>query len=87
MRLSANTAPARALLLSAGALFSRLLGLVRDLLFAFILGGGWAGDLFLAAFRLPHLARRLPRRGPSLWPSSRSSSGKTRSAAGSRPWT
>ncbi|MCL1889355.1 MAG: murein biosynthesis integral membrane protein MurJ [Desulfovibrionaceae bacterium] len=63
MRLSANPVPDRALILSAGALFSRLLGLVRDLLFAFILGGGWAGDLFLAAFRLPHFVRRLLQEG------------------------
>lgn len=53
----------RAACLGLGTLLSRLLGLARDMLFALVLGGGPAADLFLAAFRAPHLARRLLQEG------------------------
>lgn len=43
--------------LAAGTLVSRLLGLGRDLLLAFLLGP--AADAFLVAFRLPNVFRRL----------------------------
>ncbi|MDR2892774.1 MAG: murein biosynthesis integral membrane protein MurJ [Deltaproteobacteria bacterium] len=44
---------------SFGVLFSRLLGLVRDISLAYVLGGGWLADIFLAAFRIPNFTRRL----------------------------
>lgn len=40
-------------------LLSRLLGFVRDMLMASILGTGLAADAFFAAFRFPNLFRRL----------------------------
>lgn len=43
--------------LAAGVLVSRLLGFVRDLFLAFLLGPG--ADAFLVAFRLPNVFRRL----------------------------
>lgn len=50
-----------ALTLASGTLFSRLLGFVRDLFFAFLLGA--AADAFLVAFRLPNMIRRLSAEG------------------------
>ncbi|MDL2313763.1 murein biosynthesis integral membrane protein MurJ [Desulfovibrio sp. OttesenSCG-928-C14] len=38
---------------------SRSLGLCRDIVIAFVLGGGWAADIFLAAMRLPYFIRRV----------------------------
>ena len=38
---------------------SRILGLVRDMLFAPVLGTGPVADAFFVAFRLPNLFRRL----------------------------
>ena len=40
-------------------LFSRVLGLVRDSLFARYVGAGFASDAFLVAFRLPNMFRAL----------------------------
>jgi len=40
-------------------LVSRVLGLVRDTLFALVVGAGLASDCFLIAFRLPNLFRAL----------------------------
>lgn len=54
-----NSSTKEALKLGLGMGCSRVLGLARDILFAYILGTGWAADIFLAAFRLPNLARRL----------------------------
>lgn len=48
-----------AALLSGFALFSRLLGLARDMSMAWLLGGGAAADALVAAMRLPHVLRRL----------------------------
>ena len=48
-----------AALLGGFALFSRLLGLVRDMSMAWLLGGGAAADALVAAMRLPHVLRRL----------------------------
>jgi putative peptidoglycan lipid II flippase len=45
------------LLVAGGTLASRLLGLARDMLLAHLLGVG--ADVFLAAFRIPNLCRRL----------------------------
>ncbi|MHC4831254.1 MAG: lipid II flippase MurJ, partial [Planctomycetota bacterium] len=38
---------------------SRLLGLVRELVFAALLGAGMHADAFLIAFRIPNLLRDL----------------------------
>jgi putative peptidoglycan lipid II flippase len=40
-------------------LVSRVLGLVRDSLFARFVGAGFASDAFLVAFRLPNMFRAL----------------------------
>ena len=44
---------------SALTMLSRLLGLVREQVFALTLGAGAASDAFLAAFRIPNLLRDL----------------------------
>jgi len=44
---------------SFGILFSRILGFVRDLLTASILGAGIYSDIFFIAFKLPNLFRRI----------------------------
>ena len=43
---------------SAWTLLSRLMGFIRDILFASILGSGPIADAFLVAFRVPNLFRR-----------------------------
>src|SRR4030066_337949 len=44
----------------SGATFvSRLFGLVREQIFAFLFGAGMATDAFVAAFRIPNLLRDL----------------------------
>jgi putative peptidoglycan lipid II flippase len=48
-----------ALLLSLATLLSRVLGLVREQVFAALLGAGFFGDAFTMAFRLPNLLRDL----------------------------
>src|SRR4051812_22124605 len=45
--------------LSALTMLSRLLGLVREQIFALTLGAGVYSDAFLAAFRIPNLLRDL----------------------------
>lgn len=40
-------------------LISRLLGFVRDVTVAWVLGAGWMADVFFVAFKLPNLFRRL----------------------------
>lgn len=40
-------------------LVSRILGFVRDILFAWAFGSGWVADAFNVAFRFPNLFRRL----------------------------
>jgi putative peptidoglycan lipid II flippase len=47
------------LLVAAASAASRVLGFVRDMLFAQVLGAGPVADAFLAAFRLPNLLRRV----------------------------
>ena len=44
---------------SSGILFSRILGFVRDLLTASILGANIYSDIFFVAFKLPNLFRRI----------------------------
>lgn len=59
------------LLVGLGAAASRILGFVRDVLFAQALGAGPVADAFLAAFRLPNLVRRVVGEGglnPALVP-------------------
>jgi len=59
------------LLVGVGAGASRILGFVRDVLFAQALGAGPVADAFLAAFRLPNLVRRVVGEGglnPALVP-------------------
>lgn len=57
---TSNSGLARtAALLGGFALFSRLLGLARDMSMAWLLGGGAAADALVAAMRLPHVLRRL----------------------------
>ena len=46
-------------------LASRVLGLVRDSLFARYVGAGFASDAFLVAFRLPNMFRALFAEGAS----------------------
>ena len=40
-------------------LLSRILGFVRDVAVAWVLGAGWMADVFFVAFKLPNLFRRL----------------------------
>lgn len=47
------------MLLSLATLLSRILGLVREQVFAALLGAGFFGDAFTMAFRLPNLLRDL----------------------------
>ena len=44
-------------------IISRILGLIRDLLIAWLVGAGALGDILACALRLPHLARRLLQEG------------------------
>ncbi|MFP4580294.1 MAG: murein biosynthesis integral membrane protein MurJ [Candidatus Sumerlaeia bacterium] len=46
-------------IVSAITLFSRCLGLVRDMVLAACFGASRTGDIFLIAFELPNLARRI----------------------------
>lgn len=53
------TALRSTLLISAFTMGSRVLGLVREQLFAALLGAGFYADAFVAAFRIPNLLRDL----------------------------
>src|SRR5512136_996906 len=46
-------------LVSSATFISRLFGLVREQIFAFLFGAGFATDAFVAAFRIPNLLRDL----------------------------
>jgi putative peptidoglycan lipid II flippase len=50
-------------LVGLASLISRVLGFVRDLLMAALLGSGPVADAFFMAFRLPHLVRRVVSEG------------------------
>ena len=50
---------ARALLVSAATMLSRVLGLVREQMFAALLGASAFADAFVVAFRIPNLLRDL----------------------------
>jgi putative peptidoglycan lipid II flippase len=61
---AASAAPApvrmgRALWISAATMVSRVLGLVRDQIFAALIGANAFSDAFVAAFRIPNLLRDL----------------------------
>ena len=57
-----STSPAgKTLAAMGGTLVSRLLGLARDMLVAAVLGAG--ADIFVAAFRIPNIARRIAGEG------------------------
>lgn len=59
-RRNAPSALAGSTLLVGGtSLASRVLGFVRDMLMAWLLGGGPAADALVLALRLPHVLRRL----------------------------
>lgn len=74
------------LLVGFGSIASRILGFVRDMLFAQALGAGPVADAFLTAFRLPNLVRRIVGEGglnPALVPHlSRLEPGEAAEAAG-----
>jgi putative peptidoglycan lipid II flippase len=44
---------------SSATFLSRILGLVREQVFAYLFGAGFATDAFIAAFRIPNLLRDL----------------------------
>jgi putative peptidoglycan lipid II flippase len=46
-------------IVSSATFLSRVLGLVREQVFAFLFGAGYATDAFVAAFRIPNLLRDL----------------------------
>lgn len=46
-------------IVSSATLLSRILGLVREQMFAYLFGAGFSMDAFVAAFRIPHLLRDL----------------------------
>ena len=59
-----NNSPPRSVARSAGivslaVMGSRVLGLVRELIFAAFFGAGFATDAFIIAFRIPNLLRDL----------------------------
>lgn len=58
-RFSAGGVARTAALLGGFALVSRVLGLVRDMCMAWLVGGGAAADALVAAMRLPHVLRRM----------------------------
>src|SRR4051794_29551265 len=45
--------------LAAATLTSRILGLVRETVYAAFMGTGWIADAFMLAFAVPNLFRRL----------------------------
>lgn len=46
-------------LISSLTLLSRVLGFIRDMAIAYVLGAGYKADVFFVAFRIPNLFRRL----------------------------
>ena len=56
---SSETIAKSAALVSVAVLFSRVLGLVREQIFAGLFGAGYAYDAFVVAFRIPNLLRDL----------------------------
>jgi len=58
-RLRRGDVGAAALLVAGGILISRLLGIVRDMIFAWMLGADGVTDVYVAAFRIPDFANYL----------------------------
>lgn len=58
-RLRAGNIGAAAVVVGAGVLLSRLLGIVRDMIFASMLGSSGITDEYVAAFRIPDYANYL----------------------------
>ncbi len=56
---TASLLPRAGLLVGLGAAGSRILGFVRDVAIAAVIGAGPVADAFLVAFRLPNLVRRV----------------------------
>lgn len=56
---TASPLPRAGLLVGLGAAGSRILGFVRDVAIAAVIGAGPVADAFLVAFRLPNLVRRV----------------------------
>ncbi|MGD8916589.1 MAG: lipid II flippase MurJ, partial [Syntrophobacterales bacterium] len=48
-----------ATLISSLTLLSRVLGFLRDMAIAYVLGASYKADVFFVAFRIPNLFRRL----------------------------
>lgn len=46
-------------IVSSATFLSRILGLVREQVFAYLFGAGFTTDAFIAAFRIPNLLRDL----------------------------
>ncbi len=51
--------------MAAATLFSRVLGMVREIVYARFMGDGWVAGAFQFAFTIPNLFRRLL--GEGLW--------------------
>lgn len=58
-RLRRGDVGAAAILVAGGILISRLLGIVRDMIFAWMLGADGVTDVYVAAFRIPDFANYL----------------------------
>ena len=58
-RLRRGDVGAAAVFVAAGILVSRLLGIIRDMVFAGMLGSSGVTDVYVAAFRIPDYANYL----------------------------
>lgn len=58
-RLRRGDVGAAAIVVAAGILLSRLLGIIRDMIFAWMLGADGVTDVYIAAFRIPDFANYL----------------------------
>ncbi len=58
-RLRRGDVGAAAFVVAGGILFSRLLGIIRDMIFAWMLGADGITDVYVAAFRIPDFANYL----------------------------
>jgi len=57
-----------ATLIGSLTLLSRVLGFLRDMAIAYVLGAGYKADVFFVAFRIPNLFRRLYAEGSLVFP-------------------
>ena len=58
-RLRRGDVGAAAIVVAAGIMLSRLLGIIRDMIFAWMLGADGVTDVYIAAFRIPDFANYL----------------------------